>query len=172
MATKALSFEFTHVTTVLQDLTTYKKCRPVGSKVHTYIVNVVGGSFQNTIFQIAPDEETAMARFQNSTFASVQLNQDDEKKLTDWIQAEGITGPEAMNRLLGCGFKLSVSWIPDQNAFCFSVIGTDNTKTHKNMVMTSWSDDLDEVAAIAAYKHFVVCDEGTWPTRADGPRWG
>lgn len=113
-----------------------------------------------------------MARFQQSTFANLTLSRDDEKKFTDWVTKERPTPEGVMSNLLADGFKVSVSWVTDSNAFCFSVIGTENTKQHRNMVMTTWSDDLAEVILLAAYKHYLVCGGGEWPSTNSGERWG
>ena len=113
-----------------------------------------------------------MAPFKQSEFAALTLTSDHEKQFNEWVTAENMNGHDAMQALLEQGFKLSISWVLDQSAFCFSVIGTDATKKHQNMVMTSWSDDMDEVACIALFKHAVICGGDTWPTRHDGPRWG
>ena len=113
-----------------------------------------------------------MARFQSSTFASIRLTSADEKDFTTWVTKEKVDARALLDQFLGDGFKLSVSWVTDQNAFCFSIIGTDTTKNHRNLVMTSWADDLDEVIQIAGYKHFVLCNGDTWPTEDTTQRWG
>lgn len=124
------------------------------------------------IFQIAPSEDFAMARFTQSTFASITLGKDDEKRFQEWLKSESISALVAAERLLSDGFKFSCSWVTGQGAFCFSIIGTDETAKHKGLVMTTWSDDLEEVICLGAYKHYAVCGGDTWPVQADGPRWG
>jgi len=113
-----------------------------------------------------------MARFNSMLFAAVQLNDTHEKPLMEWASAEKMSGILAINKLLADGFKISCSWIDGQSAFCFTIIGTEATKEFQNMCMTSWSDDFEEVAIIAAFKHYVICDGERWPTASDGPRWG
>lgn len=113
-----------------------------------------------------------MARFGNMTFAAVSLTSDDEKQFTDWVTKQDPNPMECVAQLLGNGFKVSCSWVFDQNAFCFSIIGTEATKQHRDMVMTSWSDDLAEVIFIGYYKHYVLMNEETWPTQAEQQRWG
>jgi len=113
-----------------------------------------------------------MAQFGRSEFAALTLTTDHEKQFNQWIAAENLNGVKALEMLLAEGFKVSCSWIVDQSSYCFSIIGTDATKKHKNMVMTSWSDDLDEVICIGLFKHAIICGGEAWPTRADGPRWG
>lgn len=124
------------------------------------------------IVQLAPTEEYAMARYDRSVFAALSLSTEDEKRFTEWVTQQKVEPVEAMKKFTGDGFKISVSWVFDQNSFCLSVIGTKETRLHDGMVMTSWSDDLEEVILIAAYKHYVVCDGGEWPTRENTQRWG
>jgi hypothetical protein len=124
------------------------------------------------IVQVCITLEQAMARFNQSTFSSLKLEKADEKKFTAWVTQHTPQPATIIQQFLGDGFKISCSWVVDQNAFCFSVIGTDATKAHRGMVMTSWSDEFDEVAAIAAYKHYEMCGGGEWPTSEQGDRWG
>jgi len=124
------------------------------------------------VFQFANTEIEAMARFTQSTFASITLTSENKKDFEKWASSSSLTALECMNKLMGDGFKVSASWVTDQNAFCCSIIGTDVTKHHKDMVMTSWSDDLEEVILIGTYKHYVLCNGDEWPTRDAGQRWG
>lgn len=113
-----------------------------------------------------------MARFNQSVFASISLTSQDKKAFEDWLAKSKASPLETAEYLIGLGFKISISFVVDQSAFCLSLIGTDSTKQHNGMVMTSWSDDLNEVIMIAAYKHCVMCNEGPWPTRDNSQRWG
>jgi hypothetical protein len=163
---------YLNITTFLHDNKTRKIASTMIRKLSETFYTASNNRPMAVIFMIAPTEIHAMARFNQSTFASIVLTRDDEKKFTQWVTKENITSSSALQSLLGDGFKVSCSWVVDQNSFCFSVIGTDSTKNHKGMVMTTWSDDLDEVMCLAAYKHYAVCSGGEWPTQKDGQRWG
>lgn len=113
-----------------------------------------------------------MARFRNSTFASIRVTASQEAAFTEWVASSKEDGLAWFNIFTGDGFKVSVSWVFDQNAFCVSLIGTDNTKDHRDMVMTSWSDDLEEAIRLAAFKHYVLCEGKEWPSQETGKRWG
>lgn len=113
-----------------------------------------------------------MARFRGSEFSTLKLERADEKKFTEWVTKENPQPFSAITEMLGQGYKVSCSFVTDQNAFCFSIVGTDNSKINRNAVMTTWSDDLEEVILMAAYKHFVMCDGNEWPTRGEEQRWG
>lgn len=123
-------------------------------------------------FFVHEGRDTMAARFAQSVFATLTVSRDDEKQFTAWVSKEKPTTEGIMSHLLGEGFKISISWVVDNNAFCLSIIGTDNTRQHKNMVMTTWSDDLAEVILLAGYKHFVICGGGEWPSSGTTERWG
>lgn len=146
----------------------------------SHFVNKVMRSFHtytrlpsaDVIFQICKKEYEAMARFNQSTFAALTLTREQERELQSWITKHDVSALDTLTKLTGDGFKVSISWVAEQNAFCFSIIGTNNTKLHRDMVMTSWSDDLEEVILIGGYKHYVICDGDTWPAQNTGQRWG
>lgn len=141
-------------------------------KVCRAVYSIVGLPIDDFIFQICPSEVYAMARFNQSTFSSLKLTRDQERDFQQWVTKNEITALSCLEQLTAVGFKISCSWVVDSNAFCFSIIGTDATKQHRNMVMTTWSDDLEEVICMGAYKHFVICDGEAWPEANSGERWG
>jgi len=113
-----------------------------------------------------------MKSFSPATFSSLRINADEEKKFKEWWNNLKADTDEIVGNLCGSGFKVSVSWVVDQNSFCVSLIGTDATKKHKGMVLTSWSDELAEAVAMCAYKHYEMCGEDAWPVTEQGKRWG
>lgn len=111
-------------------------------------------------------------QFRQKTFASVSLTRGDEDKFQEWRDSGNYNAVMAMQDFTGRGYKVSITWVVDSNAFCVSVIGTDDCSHNKDTILTSWSDDLEEAVMIAAYKHFEMCGDGSWPTNANGQRWG
>lgn len=125
-----------------------------------------------TWFTIVEKKVHYMAKFTPATFATLRLTKDDEKDFTDWASKLKVSPVDLLVDLTGRGFKVSAAWIDDQNSFVVSLIGTDRTKLHQGMVLTSWSNDLGEAIVITAYKHLVVCNEQAWPVEQSGDRWG
>jgi hypothetical protein len=123
-------------------------------------------------FYYVPKEDYVAKRFNDKSFAQVQLTSADENKFTAWANDGPKNGLQAANELLGQGYKMSITWVIESNAFCVSLIGTEETAQNKNSIMTSWSDDLEECFLISAYKHLEVCNSGEWPTAANGKKWG
>lgn len=141
-------------------------------KITSVMYHITSADQTIFIFQITPSEVFAMARFNTATFASLRLDKSDERKFQSWVTAENIQPLVMLNEFFSAGFKVSISWVADQTAFCMSIIGTDSTRKHQGMVMTTWSDDLEEVILLSGYKHFVVCEGGEWPTQDNTQRWG
>jgi hypothetical protein len=110
--------------------------------------------------------------FGDVMFSSLALLAEDEKKFTAWVSKENPIAMDILRSFTEQGFKVSLVYVIEQNSFCFSVIGTEDTKLHKKMILTSWSDQIEEAILIAAYKHFIMCDSGAWPVGRTGTRWG
>lgn len=113
-----------------------------------------------------------MANFRNSVFSNLTITDEHKAAFDKWYSSDDVTALSCLTEIAGCGLKFSCSYVDDQNAFCFSLIGTKATKKHDGYVMTTWSDDLEEVIAMAAYKHFIICNGDEWPTNGNGNRWG
>lgn len=164
--------EFIHATSYLERIQYHRIGSSQLRKLDSFLKLSVQYMNIPIVFDVDKQERDAMAKFRESTFAALTLTASDEKKFDEWVKAENVDAMTMLNRLGGDGFKFSASYVFDQNAWCFSIIGTDNTKEHASMVMTSWSDDLGEAIAIGAYKHYTLCNGGEWPTRDNAPRWG
>lgn len=167
-----LFFTSRSVTTFFHAVRNTATLLTTSARIQAQLCHEFGAHFCQFKFYVHENEDTAMARFQNSTFSTLRLSKEDEKKFTSWVTSEKPTTERLISTLLADGFKVSISWVTDSNAFCFSLIGTDNTKQNRGMVMTSWSDEFDEVVQIAAYKHYMVCGGGEWPSEGEGQRWG
>lgn len=142
------------------------------NRVSTLIQDCTRMHTPNFTFHVFPTENHFMSKFVGKTFASISLTADRKKDLDEWVKTQKVTGLTAIESLLSDGYKVSLTWVDDQNSFCFSVIGTDNSRVNRDAIMTSWSDDLNEAAMIAAFKHYVMCDGGDWPLVDNTQRWG
>lgn len=113
-----------------------------------------------------------MAGFGNFTFSTLRIEGDDVAIFEKWFEETVVNPLEVMEQFTGDGFKLSVTYVIDQNSFCVTVVGTKDTKLHAQQGMSSWSDDLAEALAISWFKHYKLCAAGEWPTKGRGQRWG
>jgi len=106
------------------------------------------------------------------SFAALSLTSADEKKYRDWAVDNTSDAQSLINGFCSQGYKVSITWVVESNAFCVSVIGTEDCIANKRAILTSWSDDILEALSIAVYKHVVMCDSGDWPTQDNTQRWG
>lgn len=111
--------------------------------------------------------------FAKREFSSLSLAKSDQKDIWDWAEKNKVNPLDSAIELGLEGYKLSFTWIDEQQSWCVSLIGTETTKPNQDKIMTSWSNDLGEAIVISAYKHAVLCDRGAWPIRSDEDgRWG
>lgn len=125
-----------------------------------------------TNFRIVKTGVETMAGFGDFAFSNLRIEPEDTPAFEKWLADTAIHPLSVLEQFTGDGFKVSVSYVIDQNSFCVSIIGTKETKLHKNMGLSAWSDDLGEAMAIAWYKHYKLCDGGEWPIKNNGKRWG
>jgi hypothetical protein len=123
-------------------------------------------------FQIIREASEHMAGYGNFTFSSLRIEGDDIALFEKWSEENASNPLGVLENFTGDGFKISVSYVMDQYSFCVTVVGTKETKNHKEQGMSSWSDDLAEALAMCWYKHYVMCGGGEWPTKGHGGRWG
>lgn len=123
-------------------------------------------------YRMVKTGEEIMAGFGDFTFSTLRLEGDEAATFEKWFEETVVNPLEVMQQFTGDGFKMSVSYIIDQNSFCVTIIGTKDTKKHEKQGMTSWSDDLGEALAMAWFKHYQLCAGDGWPTKDRGNRWG
>jgi hypothetical protein len=123
-------------------------------------------------FRIVKTGVEAMAGYGDFTFSTLRVEPEDTPAFEKWLEGNSANPLTVLEEFAGDGFKVSVTYVTDQNSFCVTVVGTKETKRHDKMGMSSWSDDLGEALSMAWYKHFVMCDGGEWPTKGHGKRWG
>jgi len=118
-------------------------------------------------------EELAMApKSWQKEFAALPLSEKDKAPLQLFAEEHENNVLEALENLLGMGYKISVLWSDASSAFIVSVIGTEETKHNGDKVLSSFSSDLTECIFMAGYKVGVLAKNGEWPTAADSGKWG
>jgi hypothetical protein len=160
------------LTALYRDKTVNKRSLRFYDLVSSLILSGLNQPGKKFSIHVYETEVATMAQFSRSVFATLTIGAEEKRAFDKWFSSDDVTALSALTELLGAGFKVSCSWVVEQNAFCFTVIGTDATKKHKGVIMTSWSDDLEEVICMGAYKHFVMCNGDEWPVAGDGNRWG
>lgn len=123
-------------------------------------------------FRIEKTGDTTMAGFGDFTFSTLRIEPDDAPAFEKWLEGNTVNPLAVLEQFTSDGFKISVTYVIDQNSFCVTVVGTKETKRHDKCGMSSWSDDLAEALGMTWYKHYILCDGSEWPTKGHGKRWG
>lgn len=118
-------------------------------------------------------EDVIMARFRGTTMVNVSLTEKDKGKFQSWVSDLDFKLEDLLSEFGSRGYKLGISWIDRQNAWCVSVTGSENAKLNSGFTMSSWSDDVLEAILMSLYKITVVCENKVWEDYASSnERWG
>ena len=180
---KLAELERVHMMTQLRDaifhnISTFYRDHPNNHDIEKRLLarhliwDVLGDAQHGVEFTTAMHSGDIIMAYKQKTFAALTIDANRAKDYAEWAGKNAMGIAEIAENFLGEGYKLSIVWVTDSNAFCLSVIGTDDMRVNADAIMSSWSDDLEETFMIAAYKHFVLCDNGEWPTANNGSRWG
>jgi hypothetical protein len=124
------------------------------------------------VVEFASEGWNIMPRNNDFQFANIKLNRSDEKEFRGWSETQDFDTMGLLTNLGGDGYKVSLAWIDKQNAWCVTLVATDGAKHNKNRGLSSWSDDLEEAIWISGYKHYRMCDGGSWPDEGSNQNWG
>lgn len=111
------------------------------------------------------ERKTDMTKPNNSfgnTFVSVELSNDQDKQFDSWYEDNLPDMQEWVTNVLNDGYKLSVSYHDDSDMVIVTLSGKPEQRVNGRCSMTTWGRDFFEGVMLACYKHFVVCDGGTW----------
>ena len=98
----------------------------------------------------------------NWEFVAIRLHREDEKKVNAFGDPKDNDIQSMLSDITSHGYKVSLAWVDKQNAYVFTVSGTDNTKYNKQTSMSSWSDDLYQAVVLGAYKMEIITKWGDW----------
>lgn len=85
-------------------------------------------------------------------FVEIKLVSDDKPALDEYMKSHKNDPTSILTEVASYGYKISISWVDDRNAYVVSVSGRDGGKKNANATVTSWSDDLNEAIGMAGYK--------------------
>jgi hypothetical protein len=95
-------------------------------------------------------------------FVNIKVAPDQKSDFLKWAKtAQDDLGTFLIN-LVGAGYKLSANCDEQNDCFIVAVTGTQASRENRGLCVTSRSDDLIEAILLAMYKHFVICDSGSW----------
>lgn len=113
------------------------------------------------------------AKFKEIEFVTLTLSKGDKKKFETWAQAQEMTALGFVQTLATDGYKLSVSHDFDNDCFIVACTGKDTAAHNNGKCFTSRAPTVEEAVFMTAYKHYVVCDAGSWGEPSEnGMSWG
>lgn len=130
--------------------------------------NVYGIYFHVNYQQYQDREE--MAKKFNTQFeqTNYRLDQAEIAQLPDYATKLGMTTEKMLEQICGDGYKVSMSYVFDSNAFVVTVTTTDNIEHTKNSFVTNWADNLFDAVLVAHYKLYVCWNGQAWFERQSG----
>lgn len=114
-----------------------------------------GWSFQSM-------EHFLMPTFSKWEFVEIRLQQTAAKDVEKYAQKHKNDPVSILEEITSYGYKVSISWVDDRNAYVVSVSGSDNSKNNNQTTVTSWSDSAMEALAMAGYKVVILTSGGDW----------
>lgn len=123
------------------------------------------GSYERLIYM-------AQTRF-GVDFVNVRLEPDDKPRFLEWQKANQADLAQYIGEMLGSGYKVSVNLDDKNDCYIVAVTGTTNCRDNRGLCMTTRSDDWLEAICMAVFKHYVICDAGSWGTpEQHNQSWG
>ena len=106
-------------------------------------------------------------------FVNVRLTEDDKPRFKSWAGENLDDLGTFLSELIGSDYKLSMNLDLRNDCYIVAVTGTTENRVNKSLCMTSRASDLVEAILIALYKHFVLCESGSWGEPTSGVTdWG
>lgn len=91
-----------------------------------------------------------------------RLSEEQLASLDAYGKRVGNSVEKLLEQIVGDGYKVSLTYMFDNNAFIFTITTTDNiTHTSKSFV-SNWASTVYDAVLIGHYKLYVVWDGGQW----------
>lgn len=114
-----------------------------------------------------------MAKNFDWTFVEIKVLASEKKDFLEWVNANGITGLEAVDDITELGYKVSISYVDSQNSYVVSVSGKKDEGMNQKLTVSSWSGNLEEACCLAGYKILHIARDGDWTEyETDSTNWG
>lgn len=107
----------------------------------------------------------------NWNLINVRLDETHTADLANFVKSLDGDATEALRIMLEDGYKVSVSYIEKNEAFCVTISGREGMKYNSNSSMSSFSDDLQEAIFMTAFKHGILFSRKQWAANKKD-NWG
>lgn len=122
---------------------------------------------QERIFMARGDKATGFSNWQLVPCTVTESMIPEYKK---WRSEQEKKSLEPLGEILGIGYKVSIVFVAESSAICFSITGTSDT-VNMGKTITTWADTLQEAYWLGLYKVEVLFKGGVWEGK-QAPRWG
>lgn len=108
-------------------------------------------------------------------FINIRLEDEDKAKFDLWWSEHRTDAWSAFDDMLGEGMKVSLAYDAENECYICSLTGNGWKDSVKRWCMTTRAGTMDEVIALAMWKHYVLSD-GDWgdyaPKTGRKKSWG
>lgn len=107
----------------------------------------------------------------NWELVNVRLDETHTAALAEFVKALDGNATAALRLMIEDGYKVSVTYIEKNEAFCVTVSGASDGKRNASKSMSSFSDDLQEAIFMTAFKQQILFERGNWKANKKD-NWG
>lgn len=134
--------------------------------IRRHVANFSGQTYQKM-------ESFIMAKKFDWTFVEIKLEKKDKPLVEKFAESYKHDPLEILDDIAELGYKVSVSYVDDQNSYVVSVSGNSRTGINNQQTVTTWSGDLGECIAMAGYKVLKLSDGRDWKElETQSSNWG
>ena len=95
-------------------------------------------------------------------FVNVRLDANSRPIVEQWVVDNEPELGTMIEALVSDGYKLSLNLDTRHDCFICAFTGTDENRENRGLCMTSRASTAMEALWVGLYKHYVVCDGGSW----------
>lgn len=106
------------------------------------------------------------------SYADIDLDHDQREDFTKWMEANSDAIFEQLPLVLADGYKLSVVYKPEREAWIATLTGMPDAVANVNVSMSSFHQTVEDALGLALYKHVVIANGGDWGLIAKPDTWG
>lgn len=110
--------------------------------------------------------------FQDFEFVEMRLDASDKAQFQAYVSSSADELWDDLYTLIQAGYKLSVSYMDNNDCFIASLTCRSDGDPNYNRVLSSRSDSFIDAVLLGVYKTTVLCKDNHWPTTPAVNNWG
>jgi hypothetical protein len=106
-------------------------------------------------------------------FVALRVSEEQKVAFQQWASDNEDDLPELLVNFVGDNYKVSLNLDARNDCYIASATGTDDNRINRAKCMTARSKNLMEALFLLLYKHYVMCEAGSWGDPVtSGTDWG